>query len=254
MSLRGSFVASVVVALAAVLLRPVAVADVSPSQRVRMEQERPVKGRFRMAYTNYYEQNGLCSGSRKYGTYHCDGYRVRRGVLATKLVTYKLDESVGRFDYYLLDVDINNMNTSGTSRYGATTVTIRTRSGKLVDSTEAQGISAEEPYCATLDLSISTPWPGVTGSAGLGSVELCDKQASWTRNRRSLALSVYRANMLGRTSHLSAQRWVKVRRGNRPSFDVTVRVPRDSCTASRDGWCTAFTNGSAAKTWTIGTT
>lgn len=254
MSLRRSFVASVVVALAAVLLPATAVADVSPSQRVQMEQERPVKGRFRMGYTNYYEQNGLCSGSRKYGTYHCDGYRVRRGVLATKLVTYKLDENVGRFDYYLLDVDINNMNTSGTSLYGATKVTIRTLSGKLVDSTEANGISAEEPDCDTLDLSISTPWPGVTGSAGLGSVEFCDKRARWTRNRKSLALSSYQANMLGRTSHLSAQRWVKVRRGNRPSFDVTVQVPRDSCTSSRDDWCTGYRNGSAAKTWRIGTT
>jgi hypothetical protein len=243
-----------VVALTAVLLPATALADVSPSQRVQMEQDRPVKGRFRLGYTNYHEKAGLCSGSRKYGTYHCDGYRVKRGALATKLVTYALDEKVDRFDYYLLDVDINNANTSGSSRYGWTKVTIKTLSGKLVDSTEIKGISAQERDCDTLNLSISTPWPGVTGSADLGSVRFCDDRAKWTRSRKSPALSIYRANMLGRTSHLSAQRWVKVRHGNRPSFEVTVRVPRDTCTSSRDGWCTRHSNGSAAKTWRIGTT
>jgi len=244
----------VAAALAAVLLPATAVADVSPSQRVQMQQDKPVTGRFKIGYTNYHEKAGLCSGSRKYGTYHCDGYRVKRGTLATKLVTYELDEKVARFDYYLLDVDINNANTSGSSRYGWTKVTIKTLSGKLVDSTEIKGISAQERDCDTLNLSISTPWPGVTGSADLGSVRFCDDRARWARKRKSKAVSFYRANMLGRTSHLSAQRWVKVRRGNRPKFEVTVRVPRDSCTSSRDGWCTGYRNGSAAKTWRIGTT
>lgn len=253
MTARRNLVLSVAVAVAAAVLPASAVADVSPSQRVQMEQDRPASGRFTISYTNYQERAGVCSGSRKYGTYHCKGARVKRGTLATKLVTYKLDEKVAKFDYYLLDVDINNVNTSGSSKYGWTKVGIKTLSGELVDSTEVKSISGEGRDCDTLSLSISTPWPGVTGSADLGSVRLCNEAAKWTRNRKSLQRSVYQANMLGKTTHLSAQRWVKVRRGNRPSFEVNIRVPRDVCTASKDGWCTSYTNRSAAKTWSIGT-
>ena len=232
----------------------VAHADVAPSQQVRLEQDRPAKGRFKLGYANYQEQTGLCSGSRKYGTYRCEGYAVKRGALATKLMTYRLTENVRGYDYYLLDVDVNNVNPSGSSNYGWASVRIRTISGSLVDSTETKGITAEESKCDSLDLQLSTPWPVVSGTVNLGSVDFCDARARFGRSRKTASTSVYRANMLGRTSHVSAQRWVKVARGARPKFEVTVRTSRDRCTASRDGWCTAYTNGSAAKTWSIGTT
>jgi hypothetical protein len=232
---------------------PLANADVTATQQVVLEQDKPVKGRYKMSYTNYQERTGLCSGSRVYGTYKCLGYRVRRGTVAMKLMTYKLKENT-RYDYYLLDVDINNANRTGTSKYGWTNVTIKTLSGSLVDSTETKTILAEENSCKTLDLSLSTPWPVVSGTVGLGSVELCDDAARWKRRRDSLRVSVYKANMMGETSHLSTQRWVKVKRGTRPKFEVTVQVPRDTCDKSKDGWCTAYTNHSAARTYTIGTT
>jgi hypothetical protein len=230
-------------------------ANVGVTQKVSMVGDKPVSGRYDVSFTNYGERVTQCLPPYNTGScVHFVGYRVARGKLQTKLTTYKLSERIRKYDYYLLDVDTLVGKHSGSSHEGPLTVTVATYGAKLVDRTETKSISAQKDSCATVDLSISTPWPGVTASTGLGSVRFCDDHASFTRKVLSSNTTRYTANRLARTNHLTINRWVKVPRGAHPSFSVSLDVPADKCTSSSDGWCKKYDNRTIVRLYSIHTT
>ncbi len=252
--MRRSIITVLALALSALLavigLTAPAGADVTATQQVKIRDESPESGLHKLSFRNYGEKT-LCEGSRKYGTYWC-AHRVTKGNVATKLSTYKLVE--GRdYDYYLVDVDMT-VNRSGSSHWGWAHAILTTRTGtKLVDTRETAGISATQGDCRSLDLKLTSPWPVVSGSVGLGSVKFCDDEATFSRHKRSGRTTEYKANRVGRTNHLSTQRWVKVPEGQKPRFKLRLELPKDTCTNYRESRCTSYTNGSVAKTYYVGT-
>lgn len=237
--------------LAVVGLTNPAGAEVPTGQKVSLRDESPESGLHSMAFRNYGEKE-VCQGSRKYGTYWC-GYRVTKGKVLTKISTYKLDEGRPDYDYFLVDVDMT-VNRSGSSHWGWAHAILTTKKGtKIVDTRETGSVKANKNSCASVDLSLTTPWPGLAGSIDLGSVRFCSDEAAFTRHVRTPKMSEYKANRMGKTNHLSIQRWVKVPEGKRPSFRLKLELPRDTCTKVREKVCVGFTNGGAAKTYGIGT-
>ncbi len=252
--MRTTVISTLILLLSGVLvtigLRAPVAADVGATQQVRIRDESPESGLHSLSFRNYGEHN-LCAGSRKYGTYWC-AYRVTKGTVKTKLSTYKLVENRG-YDYYLLDVDLT-VNRAGSSHWGWAHVDVVTRDGtKLVDTRDTRSVSATESSCDSVNLALTSPWPFVSASASLGSVRFCDDEATFTRHHKTRRASQYKANRLGRTNHLSAQRWVKVPGGQKPRFKIRLELPNDSCTRYRESRCVSYSNGGHAKTHFVGT-
>jgi hypothetical protein len=200
-------------------------ADVGATQQVVLVADKPVKNRFDAPYRNWAGAFAQCFPHG--GCVEVDP--VAKGHLRTKLTAYQLKERVKKYNYFLLDVDTSVTN-SGDSKLGTGYVKISNSFGpKLVDHTETGSVDASSPFCANLDLSLSTPWPVVSGAVSFGSVRFCSKKASFTRHVSGKDVA-YKATMLGSARHLVVDRWVKVRAGVWPIFTVHVVVPRDTCT------------------------
>ena len=55
--------------------------------------------------------------------------------------------------------------------------------------------------------------------------------------------------------HLTMQRWIKVKAGKKPSFDLGVALPNDACTkGDGKGHCIAYDNRTSGATFKLGTT
>lgn len=231
---------------------PLAIAEVGATQQVRIRDESPEVGRHSIGFRNYGEKT-VCERRYPERPPTWCGYRVTKGRIDTKLTTYKLVESRTAYDYYLVDIDMN-VSRSGSSKLGWVNGFLRTRDGvRQVDRTETATINATKNECDTLKLALATPWPVVSASADLGSVRFCDSDAYFRRNVLNWRTTEYKANRLGKTNHLSAQRWVKVPQGAQPRFTLRLVVPNDSCTkywysyTHQMNVCVAYDNSSHQK-------
>lgn len=225
---------------------------------LRMVGEYPVSGTYDFKYTNYSEricmrmEDGFC-------TYV--GYRVAHGTLHVKLHTYRLVEELDDYDFYILDVDVSNSDRSGKSKNGWAQIKVENIRPpgrgrvRLVDYADTKSISANEPDCKTLNLSIGHTVGPASASLDWGSVEFCDKAASYDVDRREGAnRTVYMAHHAREIARFSSQRIVKVAAGKRPAFKVTVNFPTDDCTSSRNGVCKTYDNDTQAYGYIIKTT
>lgn len=223
-----------------------------------MVGEKPVAGTFDLKYNNYSEKMKMCTMSRaQKRDYYCEflGYRVARGEMQVKLHTYRLKERMKRYDYYVLDVDVTNADRYGSSKKGWVKVHIdNVGPVKLVDFSDTTSVSATQADCQVIGLSIGHSVGPVSASMDWGTVRFCDKQATYYVEGRTGDHTVYQADHTREISFLSSQRIVKVARGKKPSFKVTVHVPNDDCTASRNDRCTKYTNSTYLRSWTIRTT
>ena len=244
------------VALATLGSAAIARAVVGFSQDAVMVGDLPVSGRYRASFNNYDEKIVRCHDSPTLpeGTI-CDqkGYRVARGTLATKLHAYRVKEGIKRFNYYLVDVDIDVVGHSGTSDTAWADVSIGTTNARLVERSDTDSISASGNGCDTLDLTMSGGISIVTAAIDLGHVTFCADQAYFKRTS-SGATSTYHAHRLAHINGLSVQRAVKVPAKSKPVFVVRVTIPKDDCTAAKDGLCTKFSNASVTRTYRVGTT
>src|SRR5690348_14312722 len=78
--------------------------------------EKPVSGTYNLAYRNYSEK--FC-GANSRPPYICYVvYHVSRGTAAVKLRTYKLKEGLKSYDYYIVDVEVDNVKPYGASSKG----------------------------------------------------------------------------------------------------------------------------------------
>ncbi|MCD4526292.1 hypothetical protein [Nocardioides sp. cx-173] len=224
---------------------------------VVMVGEKPVAGTYDMAYNNYSEKMKVCTMSReRKRDYYCEfhGYRVARGKMHVKLHTYRVREGMRKYDFYVLDVDVDNTDRYGKSKKGWMKVHIENVGAvKLVDFSDTTSVSATKADCAEIGLSIGHSVGPASASMDWGSVRFCDKQARYYIEGSTGDHTVYEAEHTRQISSLSSQRIVKVPRGKRPVFSVTVHLPNDDCTKTGYGNCTAFKNSTYLKTWKIGT-
>ncbi|MEP9365588.1 hypothetical protein ABLE68_21650 [Nocardioides sp. CN2-186] len=246
--------AVVAAGLTAVSMEPAA-ADVKGD--LRMVGEQPVSGTYDFAYNNYSEKITPCVGA------HCyfKGYRVSNGTLHVKLHTYKLVERIRDYDYYVLDVDVDNGSRGGASHNGWAQVFVenaanaRGRAVRMVDYSDTKSISANSPDCTSLSLAMGHAVGPVSASVSWGSVEFCDKAASYDIDRHEGAnRTVFMAHDARNVARFSTQRIVKVPRGAKPSFKVTVHIPRDVCTSADDNICNKYRNATATWSHVINTT
>lgn len=251
-----SILATLVVLAGALAAFPTqAGADTQYSQQVIMVGDRPVTGRFELAFNNYEEIIVEChdSPSLPEGTI-CErkGYRVARGTLATKLHTYKVKEGIDGYDYYFIDVDIDVIDHSGSSDYGWAEVNVLNTGPVLKDREDTKSVSADENACDTLTLSMGGGISIVSANMELGHVTFCAHQAAFTRTSDGNP-SAYHATRLAGINALTTQRAIKVKAGAKPVFKITVTVPVDDCTAAKHGICTKYDNTALSKTYVVGT-
>jgi hypothetical protein len=260
--LRPLLVALLLVLAGAVVALPSgADANVGYSQQVVMVGQTPAKVsvRFDVTFADYGNWYKRCfyHGHDAPPTCTNYGYRAAHGEFQTKLTTYKLKEGIKKYDYFLLDADTNVAKHSGSYSDGTAKVLVRNTGAATVDHTETKSIRASQHSCASLQLGISTPWPGVTASVPLGSVTLCDTNASFNRSAGS-NVTTYTASRLSKINHLDTNRWTQVLAGKRPTFRVDVVVPHDTCTKYKTvggaQWCQSFTNAWTTKTYYVKTT
>jgi hypothetical protein len=215
---------------------------------IRMVGDQPVSGRFKLAYTNYGEKHQACYGNPPQCRFI--GYRVGRGSVQTRLRTYKIREGVKKYDYFLLDVDVVNVDRSGSSKLGEAGVSILTKNARPVEAYDSKSVSADDDGCHSLDVTMSTPWPYIQASADLGSVEFCHEDASLNR----VSNGRFVADHLQMIRKFTISRAVKVPAGQRPKFKVRLLLPNDDCTKASEDWCKAFDNRSRTVTYTVNTT
>lgn len=222
-------------------------ADVGVTQQAKLVGERPVSGRFSIAYNDYGPDRGTYCPPR---SPQCVvlGRPVARGKLKTKLSVYKIKDGMRRFDYYLLDVDAVTADRYGKWRMGGVSISVTSVGPRLVDRTDTKSLSAREGECHSVDVGLSTPWPVISASADLGSVTWCDEDASL----KLFSAGNWVLKGLGSTRHLAVDRAVKVRSGKKPRFEITVVVPTDKCTRSIQGKCTEYDNQARSATYRVG--
>jgi hypothetical protein len=170
------------------------------------------------------------------------------------MTTFKVTEKIRDFDYYLLDFDVTMSARSGTGDGGASTYRIKSTGPKLFDKNDSKTLKSDQGGCTDVAVTMSTPWPIVTASTTVGHAELCDKAATLTRSY-SGADARYAGTKLAAMRHLTMQRWIKVKAGKKPSFDLGVVLPNDACTkGDGKGHCIKFDNKASSKAITINTT
>lgn len=216
---------------------------------VRLTAERPVSGTFDLDYNNYGEKFQTCDPE---GICTEKGYKVARGTLKVKLRTYRLVEEVDKFDYYVLDVDVVNADRYGRSKRGWAKVHV-TNVGRvrLIDHSDTTSVSASEPDCVDVNLSMGQSVGPASASVDWGSVRFCEKGAKYVVEKRTGDTTTYLASHTREISHFSSQRIVKVRRGKRPKFKVSVHVPTDDCTSTYQGDCDGYENDTRLESWRI---
>lgn len=214
--------------------------------------EKPVSGTYNLAYRNY--SGKFCTdGSRP--PYICYvAYHVARGTAAVKLRTYKVKEGLKRYDYYLVDVEVDNVKPYGASKDGWMKVHIYPDGAtKIVDYSDTQSVSSTKSSC----YSVTPSFGAAIGPAGVsfsaGSITFCDKGASYQIDYRKSTRTVWMAHNLRKINTFVSERIVKVPRGAHPRFGITVHVPTDKCTDTRAGDCTDFTNDTTLYHYKIGT-
>lgn len=244
------------VALAAAIAGAAPVdADVGASQDAVLVGDHPVSGRYEAKFNNYDEIIVECHDSPTLpeGTV-CDekGYRVARGTMATKLHAYRIREGVKKFDYYLVDVDIDVVDHSGSSDTAWADVSIGTAKARLVERSDTDSVSADGNRCQSLGLSMSAGISIVTAAVDLGHVTFCTHEASFKRVSTG-DTSMYHAHRLAHINALSVQRAVKVPAKRKPVFVITMKVPFDDCIAAKNGICTKYSNETKTRTYRVGT-
>ncbi|MCW2755064.1 MAG: hypothetical protein JWQ32_2475 [Marmoricola sp.] len=248
----GTLLLAVLVLQVFVFRSSPSVADVPYSQNVQAVGE----AKYVQSWTSYgprYVVN-FCEPRSAFCAVVENYSKASRGTATVRLTTFKVTERIRAYDYYLLDFDVTTSWRSGTGDGGTGTFKIRSTGPKLYDRNDSKAIDAQRASCTTVAVEMSTPWPLIAAGTTVGHATMCDKSADLTRSY-SGSDAIYEGRMLASIRHLTMQRWVKVAHGSRPSFALTVTLPRDTCTNSdAQGHCTRFSAGSTTKSINLGTT
>lgn len=214
--------------------------------------EKPVSGTYNLPYRNYSEKFCGWGSSTPYICYEV--YHVSRGTAAVKLRTYKLKEGLKRYDYYIIDVEVDNVKPYGASSNGWMKVHIYPRgSTSIVDYSDTKSVSSSKNSCYSVTPSFGASIGPVGASVSLGSITFCDDNASYDIDYRTGTRTVWMAHNLRKINSFVSERIVKVHAGAKPQFGITVHVPTDKCTDTWHGDCSDYTNDTTLYHYHIGT-
>lgn len=230
---------------------PAAPADVPVSQVVKAEQTRPRAGSIAYSFKNYARDRCTTQGKTQQIERCRGGYRKSQGKLQVNVTTYVVKENL-RDDVYLIETKIRSSNLSGSSRVGAFAVATVTKGKGLVDSSENRDFR-KNSKCKRVPVSLSAGVPGASVSAS-GNVDFCGDLTRMTREGMGRRKSEFTVDGLPGMQETTLVRWVRVKKGRRPSFDVFMRMQNDSCTSAKHGWCQTFDNSTYVRKISIGTT
>lgn len=250
--------ASLILSLLPLVGVTAASANVAVTQQAVLVGQRPVSGRYEVAFKNYGQALTRCAGySTQYHCWHL-GFRAAGGEFRTSMNAFRIKEGLTNYDFYLLDADIVVGDHSGTDRGGRAKIYVSTGNATLVDFYDSKSLKATQSSCHKVNVAMSTPWPWVSASADLGTVSFCDSNASLTVARDGKT-AIWTANRIAKINHITVNRVVKVPRGQKPTFNVKVVVPTDTCShymndSQYGRICYTYTNGSATRRYSVTTT
>lgn len=247
MTIRRLTIPVVAAAIVALTIAP-GYAAVPITQTATLTGQQPVSGTYDRTYTNYGER--VCENPRGCSITYV---KVSRGVLKTKLNSYRLRESMKKYDFYLLDVDTTVTGKSGASVLGSARFDVTSSTAKVVDLTDSKSIDKDPQKCQSFPVTVGAGFYGVSGGVEVGAVRYCDKTASFLL-KRSGNTATYTANRLPKINLLDSARLLKVKAGTKPSFKVVLTYPTDVCThRNSNGRCDRFRDGTAQSTYRVGT-
>lgn len=213
-----------------------AAADVAISQQVVLRQDH---GPYVMRYKQYYPHNDGVATMRAYG----------RGRLVFSLKSYKLKEQERRYDYYLVDFTGHTRRRRGWDSLGRAQVYLSTT--RVVNyTTYTKGKSTGPGRCRTRDIDIGATIGFVSVGTTVAHIRTCGDGARLRRRVTSRA-AMFTATGLNEMRYFTAQKWVRVRQGNRPRFFAHVITNHDRCRQTFGSTCEIRRND-ALRTFYIG--
>jgi len=223
---------------ALVLLGPggPAAADVAISQQVVLRQDH---GPYRMRYKQYYPGDNGVSVASAYG----------RGRLTFSLRSYRLKERERRYDYYLVDFTGTTSRRRGWETLGRAQVYLST-TRRVNYTTYSKGKSRGPKACTTRGVDIAATIGVVSVGTTVGHIRTCGARARLRMHKTSRA-AMFTARGLNQMRYFTAQKWVRVRQGNRPRFFAHVITNHDRCPITVGRTCEIRRND-ALRTFHIG--
>lgn len=216
--------------------------------------ERPVAGAFQATYRDYGEP--ICDRASRRCALDpvlAEAHRVSSGTMMTKLRTFVLAQQGGRYDHYLLVVNVALSSPRGSSDAASATFELHTTApkGAVLDSDDSQPVTKDPDHCQNFPVTVGRH---MALGQRIGAVRFCDGPAALTVSRRG-GDAIYTANSLRNIRALSMGRIVKVKAGTHPRFTVTIKRPTDSCTTTNAAGdlCTGFRNATTTRVRKIGT-
>ncbi|GAA2092699.1 hypothetical protein GCM10009841_01810 [Microlunatus panaciterrae] len=161
----------------------------------------------------------------------CAKYPPNRGKVRYSVKMYRLKEREKRYDYYFVDVTANTYKRKGDGDKGRMSITIDPTS-KVNMTSNIYSKKTLKDDCHTYPLNIGLSMGPVGVGSTVAQFSTCDKAQLHTTRLASNAVR-YDIYSLNRFRTWSVQKWVRVARGAKPSFKVTVAWRADNCTVLR---------------------
>jgi len=187
-------------------------ADFTMTQNVRLIQDR---GPFLEVYNNFAGWNA--TGTKPIWSWGETRYR---------LLVYRLKEGVRRYNYYIAVVNLANSNRHGPRPQSWAHVTIRSVRG-VNYSTHSSGRARVSPErCRRYPVSLSAGFHGFSAGTTVGHLSTCRNRPAIHRGRTARG-ATWSMSQFAAMNTVTAHRYVRVRRGERPAFRVWFSFPCD---------------------------
>ena len=161
----------------------------------------------------------------------CAKYPPNAGKVNYSVKMYRLKERERRYDYYFVDVTANTYARKGDGDKGRMSITLDPTS-KVNLTTNVYSKNTLKDDCHTYPLEIGVGLGPFSAGTTVANFSTCDKADIHTTKLASNAVR-YDIYSLNRFRNWTVQKWVRVAKGAKPRFKVTVRWRADNCTVLR---------------------
>lgn len=185
------------------------------------------------------------------------------GKIRGKIATYKLTEQSRKWDFYFVDVDYQVYDRKGDEDWGWMKTWV-SNVGKVrtYHPAYSKGIGAvNKDDCRSYDIGLSAGFMGIGAGTKIATFKTCAKGASISSSAFKRGRS-YQVNRLNGVYQVNMRRFVQVKAGQKPKFQVETswnydsgrthcgHYPSAGSTTVYDCWPD---RGSRGGRWTIGT-
>ena len=152
----------------------------------------------------------------------CAKYPPNAGKVNYSVKMYRLKERERRYDYYFVDVTANTYARKGDGDKGRMSITLDPTS-KVNLTTNVYSKNTLKDDCHTYPLEIGVGLGPFSAGTTVANFSTCDKADIHTTKLASNAVR-YDIYSLNRFRNWTVQKWVRVAKGAKPRFKVTVRL------------------------------